>query len=444
MPVPLSGSSRCDLRCVTRCPCKSVYHSIARVGEGMRCHQALPTTHAVTGAGGRNSRRHLISRQTNSSFVRLSPGGAREIATCKVASEDREVALENLSGRVDEVVKEAVDIARQIKELEELGPRETGISNDELDEVKKKLLAFLELSFLPENALDLLTAAGYIRQDEWHLLYDKQKQRQKEAKDRREENHYKVIQHVLSGERERNVESDMRSKESQDPQAFLRNINAFFDAVQHEYEKGKWKNVHIVDVIRDRSNKPKTLDDFRASNSASIPPPARPVDEEKEFRRAERILFALQDGYSKGGLGDILDALTDADLVDREGIAYTDPFVRLCGWDQVCNAFHRLSDAGMTLELDFIWSEAEVQAEVQAPSPHNSNVPRKVHVEYYCKQTFLGEISGGNNKKDSPRVLMLADYVIDVPRGLVESIEVSFPEEPSRTFMRKYREAVSS
>lgn len=197
-------------------------------------------------------------------------------------------------------------------------------------------------------------------------------------------------------------------------------------------------------MIRDRSNKPKTLDDFRASNSASIPPPARPVDEEKEFRRAERILFALQDGYSKGGLGDILDALTDADLVDREGIAYTDPFVRLCGWDQVCNAFRRLSDAGMTLELDFIWSEAEVQAEVQAPSPHNSNVPRKVHVEYYCKQTFLGEISGGNNKKDSPRVLMLADYVIDVPRGLVESIEVSFPEEPSRTFMRKYREAVSS
>lgn len=215
MPVPLSGSSRCDLRCVTRCPCKSVYHSIARVGEGMRCHQALPTTHAVTGAGGRNSRRHLISRQTNSSFVRPAPGGAREIETCKVASEDREVALENLSGRVDEVVKEAVDIARQIKELEELGPRETGISNDELDEVKKKLLAFLELSFLPENALDLLTAAGYIRQDEWHLLYDKQKQRQKEAKDRREENYYKVIQHVLSGERERNVESDMRSKESQ-------------------------------------------------------------------------------------------------------------------------------------------------------------------------------------------------------------------------------------
>lgn len=100
----------------------------------------------------------------------------------------------------------------------------------------------------------------------------------------------------MSGERER---EENLAYEGQDPDVFLENMRSFFDAVTFEYEKGKWKNVHLPDMLRDRSTQPRSLADLKESVTYSIGAPTRSLDEQRYYRRVERILFTLQDAYTK-------------------------------------------------------------------------------------------------------------------------------------------------
>ena len=320
----------------------------------------------------------------------------------------------------------------------------TGLSRDKLAEMKNGVadaLALLsdnsELLDLPEEAVELLIAAGYIRQHEWHELYPRMKERQKRAKDEREANFHEVIRTVLSGERER---PSSLGYEGQDPDAYLENVRSFFDAGTFEYNKGGWKNVHLPDALRDRSMQPKSLDQIKESVSYSIPAPTRSEDEQWHYRRAERIMFTLQDVYLKNPkLGDVFRTLEDTGFLD-EGMRYEDPAISgtVEGLAKVRAIHERLGRLSRKIRLDFVWSETKVTANESDDLPE-----RIVHLEY----ALLNDEDDGNdednaedNAEDASEVT--ADYAIG-PEGRISSIAVQWASKPSKAFLESYSSAVN-
>ena len=116
------------------------------------------------------------------------------------------------------------------------------------------------------------------------------KERQRLAKARREEAFHETKALVLSGERER---EDSLGYEGQDPEEFLANVRDFYEEVKWHYDKGTFRDLHLADTLRDRSTKPKTLEDLKRSVTYTIPAPTRPVEDQRHYRRAERLLYEI-------------------------------------------------------------------------------------------------------------------------------------------------------
>ena len=84
---------------------------------------------------------------------------------------------------------------------------------------------------------------------------------------------------VLSGARQA---EDSLAYDGQDPEDFLRNAQDFFDELSWHYRKGSYKDVCLADALRDRSSRPKTMEDLRRSVEYSILAPGRTREEQLE------------------------------------------------------------------------------------------------------------------------------------------------------------------
>ena len=302
----------------------------------------------------------------------------------------------------------------------------------------KQLENVEELAKLPEDAIELLTAAGYVRQDEWHELYPRMKEKQTQAKREREENFYKVVDAVLSGERER---EENLMYEGQDPEEFLKNARDFFETVEFEYEKGSWRNTHLPDILRDRSLQPKNLEDLKASVSYSIPAPTRSREEQKQYRRVERILYTLQDAYLKlADFSGIFRVLEENGFLE-ETVDYTDPFQQAgpCGIEKLGSIHEMWSSLPLSPKLEFIWTKTEIGWE--------ETERRMIHVEYALTATRSNgsensTSSGEEGAGESVLAVAMADYSIGA-QGRICAISVNWVDEPKQDFVDVWSRALS-
>ena len=164
--------------------------------------------------------------------------------------------LASLRARLGEATAAIVDLTREVDELEARRAESgDGTPDDEIAELKLMLSKFwasqdpsaAELRDLPEAALDLLTATGYIRRDEWQDLHAKQKLKQKEGRAARDAAFHEVAEEVLSGARE---DEATFPTDGQDPDDFARNIFDLRDTIADELKRGKWRNVVRADRPR--------------------------------------------------------------------------------------------------------------------------------------------------------------------------------------------------
>ena len=231
-----------------------------------------------------------------------------------------------------------------------------------------------ELAQLPRDALELLCAAGYVKQDEWHELHPRMKRRQAEAKRERELGFQRCKDLVLSGARQA---EDSLAYDGQDPEDFLRNAQDFFDELSWHYRKGSYKDVCLADALRDRSSRPKTMEDLRRSVEYSIPAPERTREEQLEYRRCERLLYELEDAHSAGNLSLIVPRLRLAGLVGEDP-ACECPGRAAATAGEVLGA---LAGAGFRAgRVDFCWLETVVDGTSEEEAQARN--PRSVHVDY--------------------------------------------------------------
>lgn len=351
------------------------------------------------------------------------------------APSGKESPYDDLRERITRVTREALELTRTLESMSrDVGGREaSSLDVDQIDQLKSLLREFwrceetaAELLSLPEEAQELLIAAGYIRQDEWADLYPRMKERQRLAKKERSAAFSQAKDLVLSGSRERGESLDY---EGQDPEVFLENVKDFFEEVEFHYKSGSWRNTFPPDTLRNRSNKPKSLQDLKDSVSYSIPPPTRPRLEQKRYRRAERILFELEDAYTQGDLGQVFERLRRNDLV-APCVVYEDPLVAAEGIAMVGQVFTRLSLVPLATRVDLIWTETKIS--------EGDDGTRVVHVDYALSRPP----SEGSTEEEV--AMAEARYAIPT-EGRVSTISVQWIDPPpSQSFLDAYAKAMAS